>query len=79
MPKAMRDALGIKPGDEVDFEFDGAGVRVVAAGPPADWRRWRGSLPDGVWEDMADDRAIEKRHEAELEALAAGSKRRRQR
>jgi AbrB family looped-hinge helix DNA binding protein len=77
LPKKMRDAMGLKPGDEVDFEFDGVAVRVVAAGPPADWQKWRGSLSGDVWEAMADDREIERRHEAELEALASGRRRRR--
>jgi AbrB family looped-hinge helix DNA binding protein len=31
IPKAMRDALGIEPGDPVDFELDGLVVRVIAA------------------------------------------------
>ena len=31
IPKAMRDALGIEPGDPVDFELDGLAIRVVAS------------------------------------------------
>ena len=30
IPKAMRDWLGIVPGDEVDFELDNDAVRVAA-------------------------------------------------
>ncbi len=75
----MRDALGLRPGDEVDFQFDGVSVRVMAAAPPSDWRRWRGSLTGDVWADIADDRKIEQAHEAELEAVAVGRRRRRRR
>jgi AbrB family looped-hinge helix DNA binding protein len=31
IPKAMRDALGIEPGDPVDFELDGLVIRVIAS------------------------------------------------
>jgi antitoxin PrlF len=35
IPKQMRDALGLQPGAEVDFERDGDSVRVMAAGAAA--------------------------------------------
>ena len=76
LPKKMRDAMGLKPGDEVDFEFDGVAVRVVPSGPPADWRRFRGSMRGSdVWADMAADRALEREHEERLEKLASGRRR----
>jgi AbrB family looped-hinge helix DNA binding protein len=31
IPKAMRDRLGLRPGDEVTFELDGRAVRVEPA------------------------------------------------
>ena len=31
IPKAMRDALGLRPGDEVDFELSDSGVLVEPA------------------------------------------------
>lgn len=31
IPKAMRDRLGLRPGDEVTFELDGRTVRVERA------------------------------------------------
>ncbi|CAN5158921.1 hypothetical protein BH20ACT22_BH20ACT22_04660 [soil metagenome] len=31
IPKAMRDRLGLEPGDEVVFSLDGRGVRVAPA------------------------------------------------
>ena len=31
IPKPMREALGLRPGDRVDFELDGESVRVAAS------------------------------------------------
>lgn len=33
IPKAMRDELGIAPGDEVDFSVEAGGVRVEPVRP----------------------------------------------
>jgi len=33
IPKDMRDALGLRPGDQVDFALEGRGVRVEPAPP----------------------------------------------
>jgi AbrB family looped-hinge helix DNA binding protein len=41
IPKDLRDALDIQPGDEVDFELDGRAVRVE---PATARRALRGSL-----------------------------------
>jgi AbrB family looped-hinge helix DNA binding protein len=35
IPKAIRDALGLHPGAEVDFERDDWGVRILPAGEAA--------------------------------------------
>jgi antitoxin PrlF len=35
IPKQLRDELGLQPGTEVDFERDGATVRILAAGRAA--------------------------------------------
>lgn len=35
IPKHLRDRLGLQPGSEVDFEQDGAAVRVLPAGVAA--------------------------------------------
>jgi antitoxin PrlF len=37
IPKKVRDALGLKPGDEVEFDMDGKGAIYLrrAAGTPA--------------------------------------------
>ncbi len=32
IPKAIRDELGLEPGSAVDFERDGAAVRILPAG-----------------------------------------------
>lgn len=53
IPKRVRDAMGLKPGDEVDFVVDERGETVLRrAGPPrpADpagdrFERARGTLP----------------------------------
>ena len=39
IPKGIRDELGLRPGTEVDFERDGATVRILPAGAAA---------PDGL-------------------------------
>jgi AbrB family looped-hinge helix DNA binding protein len=38
IPKAMRDRLGLRPGDEVQFELDGRTVRVARANSGAPLR-----------------------------------------
>jgi AbrB family looped-hinge helix DNA binding protein len=35
IPKGIRDELGLRPGTEVDFERDGATVRILPAGTAA--------------------------------------------
>ena len=35
IPKEIRDAVGLQPGTEVDFERDGGAVRVLPAGAAA--------------------------------------------
>ena len=39
IPKPMRDALGIRPGDDVEFELQDGAVRVE---PRGDWASLRG-------------------------------------
>jgi antitoxin PrlF len=71
IPKAIRDEIGIKPGDEVTFEPDGSEVRVrrIEDDPrqgDAEIRSlrgvWSGSGGGGVEELLA-----ERRRERELE------------
>ncbi|MEJ7893119.1 MAG: AbrB/MazE/SpoVT family DNA-binding domain-containing protein [Solirubrobacteraceae bacterium] len=61
IPKEIRDQLGLRPGDEVEFEPDGTGVRVIPAGP-ADFRRLRGRFAgSGMAEELLRDRRAEPR------------------
>jgi antitoxin PrlF len=69
IPKAIRDELGIEPGDEVVFEADGRDVRVRRRGDEIEARRARidalmGSLPDGAsTEDLMKERREERERE----------------
>ena len=59
LPKALRDRLGIAPGDEVDFTLDDDAVRVE---PVRDQRSLRGTLAGlGLTEELEAD------HRAELD------------
>jgi AbrB family looped-hinge helix DNA binding protein len=58
IPKAMRDFLGILPGDEVDFALEGEAVRVE---PVRSESTLRGSLADlGLTEALEADREAER-------------------
>ena len=59
IPKAMRDALGIRPGDRVDFALEPGAVRVEPAHP----RRARLGLLSGhrLVETLEADRRTEPR------------------
>jgi AbrB family looped-hinge helix DNA binding protein len=60
IPKRLRDAIGLEPGDEVEFSLlDGKAVRVEPAG---DWRRWKGAF---AGRRLIED--LEAEHRAELE------------
>lgn len=50
IPKAMRDQLGITPGDEVSFSIEDGAIRVEPAPPPNSLRgRYAGlGLVDGL-------------------------------
>lgn len=59
IPKPLRDALGLRPGDEVEFHLEGRGVRIE---PAPSLEGWRGSLAGmGLLEEL------EGEHRAELE------------
>lgn len=59
IPKAMRDTLGLRPGDEVEFELDDDAVRIEPA------RRLRALGGTFTRNDLAvmleDDRRAERR------------------
>ncbi len=77
IPKAIRDEIGIKPGDEVTFEPDGKDVRVrrVADDPTA--RGERIEALRGVWAGIpglgTDDLLAARREEREREERRAQS------
>jgi AbrB family looped-hinge helix DNA binding protein len=61
IPKEIRDALGLQPGAEVDFERDGETVRILPAGAAAT-RGLRGRYPSsGMAAALLADRAREPR------------------
>lgn len=75
IPKAIRDEIGIKPGDEVTFEPNGAEVRVRRVeDDPAQLTRDIKALR-GIWADTAgggtDELLEERRSERELEERKA--------
>lgn len=68
IPKAIRDEIGIKPGDEVAFEPDGAEVRVRRvqndpahrAGAVRSLRGAWADVPAGGTEDLMEERRRER-------------------
>ena len=75
IPKAIREEIGIKPGDEVMFEPDGMDVRVRrVADDPAE-RRKRIEALRGAWAGVAglstEDLEAERRKERGLEERKA--------
>jgi AbrB family looped-hinge helix DNA binding protein len=77
IPKAIRDEIGIKPGDEVVFEPDGRDVRVRRAVDDPEARRQRIEALRGVWADIpglsTDDLLAARREEREREERKARS------
>jgi antitoxin PrlF len=62
IPKALRDALGIHPGQEVVFERRDAGVIVRKAGTrPLNGRFAGNNLADALLAARRDDMAMERR------------------
>ncbi len=45
LPRAVRDALGLKPGSQVDFEIKPDGVRLRRRVTRAQLEKWVGCLP----------------------------------
>jgi AbrB family looped-hinge helix DNA binding protein len=75
IPKAIRDEIGIEPGDEVAFEADGVDVRIRrAADEPAARAREIKALR-GIWADTpgagTEELLAERRRERELEERKA--------
>jgi antitoxin PrlF len=54
VPKPMRDALGLKPGSKVVFEYQGNGkavIRRAGAAPKSRFAKLRGSLKSDLTTD----------------------------
>lgn len=75
IPKAIRDEIGIKPGDEVIFEPDGKDVRVRRVTDDPNTHRERIEALHGVWADIpglgTEDLLALRREERELEERKA--------
>jgi AbrB family looped-hinge helix DNA binding protein len=52
IPKEIRLKLGVGPGGELSFEWDGEGVRVRTVKRSKTLRRWKGSLKFGKGVDL---------------------------
>lgn len=75
IPKAIRDQIGIAPGDEVMFEADGKDVKVRRIADDADERTKDIRALRGAWAGVAgvgtDDLLAERREEREREERKA--------
>ena len=75
IPKAIREEIGIKPGDEVTFEPDGQDVRVRRVEHDRTRRCEGVKALRGIWADTpgggTDDLLKERRRERELEERRA--------
>lgn len=59
IPKALRDQLGITPGDEVGFSLEDGCIRVEPVPPPSSLRgRFTGL-------DLVDGLSVARRHQAD--------------
>lgn len=75
IPKAIRDEIGIEPGDEVVFEPEGKEVRIHRLADEPEQRRKRIEALRGVWADIPGlstaDLEAERRAEREREERKA--------
>jgi AbrB family looped-hinge helix DNA binding protein len=75
IPKAIRDQIGIEPGDEVTFEPEGNEVRIRRVQDDGAMRAADISALRGIWAGSAgggtDELVEERRRERELEELKA--------
>ena len=51
IPKPVRDRLGLKPGDELEFIEDGGAFRINKCVGPSPFRKWRGFLKELAGQD----------------------------
>ena len=77
IPKAIRDRIGIRPGDEVAFDSDGEEVRIRRVEDAAANRADRIKALRGTWSEGGagtDALLVERRTERELEERKAGER-----
>lgn len=62
IPKEIRGRLGLRPGDQVEFVEDAAGVRLKKRIPASPFKKYRGYLkglagkdPDAIVEELRGD------------------------
>ncbi len=55
LPKAARDALGLEPGSQVDFEIRAGAIVLRKRAPDNALERWRGFLRGGRKAVRTDD------------------------
>lgn len=50
IPKDVRERMGLRPGDEIEFAEDQKGFRVQKSLEPSPFKKWRGFLkhPKGL-------------------------------
>jgi AbrB family looped-hinge helix DNA binding protein len=75
IPKAIREEIGIEPGDEVAFEAEGVEVRIRRAADEPEVRAREIKALRGIWADSTgggtDELLEERRKERELEERKA--------
>jgi AbrB family looped-hinge helix DNA binding protein len=65
IPKDVREALGLRPGTEVDFRLERGGAVMRRRLSPEVFEKWEGYLRDKVGGPTTDDILLELRGEAE--------------
>lgn len=75
IPKAIREEIGIEPGDEVSFEADGLDVRIRRTADDPRVRITEIKALRGLWADVpgggTEDLVTERRRERDLEERKA--------
>ncbi|MCS7282779.1 MAG: AbrB/MazE/SpoVT family DNA-binding domain-containing protein [Anaerolineae bacterium] len=62
LPKAAREALGVKPGGRLLVLIEGKSVRLIAE--PEDWSEWIYGLGAEIWQSLGGGEAFLKEERA---------------